>query len=179
MKEYITKKEYDEIISEKKKFERLYRILKIDSLEIIVNLEKEEISYFCIATSKENTYITFYSADSRDLIQVLLSKNINVSDIFDKKLITEVNVDKPEDNYYYKGYKFNYLEEPYFIKQIFTDINLKDTDLIKELEEEIEYYKDKIIEENEELYNYSITNSILNKYKFELEAEKNEINQIV
>lgn len=48
MKEYITKKEYDEIISEKKKFEKLYRILKIDSLETIVNLEKEEISYFCI-----------------------------------------------------------------------------------------------------------------------------------
>ena len=74
MKEYITKKEYDEIISEKKKFEKLYQMLKINSLEIIVNLEKEEISYFCIATNKENTYITFYSADSRDLIQVLLSK---------------------------------------------------------------------------------------------------------
>lgn len=53
MKEYITKKEYDEIISEKKKFEKLYRILKIDSLETIVNLEKEEISYFCIAINKE------------------------------------------------------------------------------------------------------------------------------
>ena len=90
-------------------------------------------------------------------------------EIFNKELITEVNVDKLEDNYYYKGYKFNYLEEPYFIKQIFTDIDLKDTDLIKELEEEIEYYKDKIIEEKEELYNYSKTNSILNKYKFELE----------
>lgn len=169
MKEYITKKEYDEIISEKKKIEKLYQILKIDSLEIIANLEKEKISYFCIATNKENTYITFYSADSRDLIQVLLSKNINVFEIFNKDLITEVNVDKPEDDYYYKGYKFNYLEEPYFIKQIFTDIDLKDTDLIKELEEEIEYYKDKIIEENKELYNYTRINSILNEYKFELE----------
>ncbi len=179
MKEYITKKEYDEIISEKKKFEKLYQMLKIESLESIVNLEKEEISYFCIATNKENTYITFYSADSRDLIQVLLSKNINVFEIFNKELITEVNVDKPEDDYYYKGYKFNYLEEPYFIKQIFTDIDLKDTDLIKELEEEIEYYQDKIIEEKEELYNYSKTNSILNKYKFELEEGKNERNQIL
>lgn len=172
MKEYITKKEYEEIISEKEKFEQLYKTLKIDSREIIKQaIDKEEISYFCIATNKDNTYITFYSVDSKDLIQVLLSENINIFEFFNKNLITEVNVDKPKDNFYYKGYKFNYLEEAYFIKQIFTDINLQDTELIKELKEEIEYYKDKIIEEKEELYNYSETNSILNKYKFELEAE--------
>ena len=35
MKEYITKKEYEEIIEEKERFKKLFKLLKIDSEEII------------------------------------------------------------------------------------------------------------------------------------------------
>lgn len=35
MKEYITKKEYEEIIKEKERFKNLFQVLKIDSEEVI------------------------------------------------------------------------------------------------------------------------------------------------
>ena len=38
---------------------------------------------------------------------------------------------------------------------------------IKEINQEIEFYKDKIIEERQDIFDYTKTNNILNKYKFE------------
>ena len=131
MKEYINKEEYEEIIKEKEKFKKLYKILKIDSEEIIKETRKNKtITYFCIATSKEKTYITFYNSDSEDLIQVLLSDRINIFEYLDESLIDEVNVKKPYDNFSYRGFYFKYLEEPYFIKQIFEGKEFGDTNLI-------------------------------------------------
>lgn len=168
MKEYITKKEYGEIINEKERFKNLFKVLKIDSREIIKEERKNDIiTYFCIASNKENTYITFYNSDSKDLIQVLLSEEINIFDYLKENLIEEVNVEKPQDNFNYRGFNFRYLEEPYFIKQLFEGIKFENTELIKEINQEIEFYKDKIIEERQDIFDYTKTNNILNKYKFE------------
>ncbi len=168
MKEYITKKEYEEIINEKERFKNLFKVLKIDSREIIKEERKNNIiTYFCIASNKENTYITFYNSDSKDLIQVLLSEEINIFDYLKENLIEEVNVEKPQDNFNYRGFNFRYLEEPYFIKQLFEGIKFENTELIKEINQEIEFYKDKIIEERQDIFDYTKTNNILNKYKFE------------
>lgn len=168
MKEYITKKEYGEIINEKERFKKLFKVLKIDSREIIKEERKNDIiTYFCIASNKENTYITFYNSDSKDLIQVLLSEEINIFDYLKENLIEEVNVEKPQDNFNYRGFNFRYLEEPYFIKQLFEGIKFENTELIKEINQEIEFYKDKIIEERQDIFDYTKTNNILNKYKFE------------
>lgn len=175
MKEYITKKEYEEIIKEKKRFQKLFQLLKIDSEEIIKEKRKNStITYFCIANSKEKTYITFYNSDSEDLIQVLLSEEINIYDYLEEDLIEEVNVEKPQDDYNYRGFNFKYLEEPYFIKQIFEGIKFENTELIKEINQEIQFYKDKIVEEKQNIFDYTKTNSILNKYKFEIEEKSNE-----
>lgn len=177
MKEYITKKEYEEIIKEKEKFRNLFQILKIDSEEVIKEERKNStITYFCIANNKERTYVTFYNSDSEDLIQVLLSEEINIYDYLEDNLIEEVNVEKPADGFYYRGFNFKYLEEPYFIKQIFEGIKFENTELIKEINEEINYYKDKIIEERKNIFDYTKTNNILNKYKFEMEEKSNEKN---
>ena len=47
MKEYITKKEYDEIIKEKERFKNLFQVLKIDSEEVIKEERKNNIiTYF-------------------------------------------------------------------------------------------------------------------------------------
>ena len=147
MKEYITKKEYEEIIEEKERFKKLFKLLKIDSEEIIKEKRKNStITYFCIANSKEKTYITFYNSDSEDLIQVLLSEEINIYDYLEEDLIEEVNVEKPQDDYNYRGFNFKYLEEPYFIKQIFEGIKFENTELIKEINQEIQFYKDKMEE---------------------------------
>ena len=170
MKEYITKKEYDEIVYEKQKFKNLYKKIKIEAEEIIKESKKNNIiTYFCIASNKEKTYITFYNSDSEGLIQVLLSEKIDIFKYLNKDLIEEVNVERPEDEYLYRGFYFKYLEEPHFIKQIFSGEDFEKTDLIKEINEEINFYKDKIIEEKQEVFDYSQTNSILNKYKFEME----------
>lgn len=175
MKEYITKKEYEEIIKEKEKFRNLFQILKIDSEEVIKEERKNStITYFCIASDKEKTYITFYNSDSEDLIQVLLSEEINIFDYLEESLIEEVNVEKPMDEFYYRGFNFKYLEEPYFIKQIFEGIKFENTELIKEINEEIKFYKDKITEERQDIFDYTKTNNILNKYKFEMEEKSNE-----
>ena len=177
MKEYITKKEYEEIIKEKEKFKNLFQVLKIDSEEVIKEERKNStITYFCIASNKEKTYITFYNSDSEDLIQVLLSEEINIFDYLEENLIEEVNVEKPMDEFYYRGFNFKYLEEPYFIKQIFEEIKFENTELIKEINEEIKFYKDKITEEREDIFDYKKTNNILNKYKFEVEEKSNEKN---
>ena len=72
------------------------------------------------------------------------------------------------DGYKYRGFIFNYNEEPYFIKQIlFDEIKFENTDLIKEIKDELEYYKDKIITKKNEVFDYTETNNILNQYKFE------------
>ena len=86
----------------------------------------------------------------------------------------EVNVEKPQDNFNYRGFNFKYLEEPYFINQIFKGIKFENTELIKEINEEIKFYKDKIIEERQDIFDYTKTNNILNKYKFEMEEKSNE-----
>lgn len=175
MKEYITKKEYEEIIKEEEKFRNLFQVLRIDSEEIIKEKRKNStITYFCIASNKEKTYITFYNSDSEDLIQVLLSEEINIFDYLEENLIEEVNVEKPVDDFYYRGFNFKYLEEPYFIKQIFEGIKFENTELIKEINEEIKFYKDKITEERQDIFDYTKTNNILNKYKFEMEEKANE-----
>lgn len=172
MKDYITKKEYEEMIEEKQKFLSLYKKLMIDSKEIIKQeVKNDKIIYFCIANNKENTYITFYNSDSEDLVQVLLSEKINIFDYLGENLIEEVNVEKPNDDYTYRGFKFKYLEEPYFLSQIFKGRSFEKTELIKEINEEIKYYKEKIIEERQEIYDYTKTNNILNKYKFKIEEE--------
>ena len=177
MKEYITKKEYEEIIKEKERFKNLFQVLKIDSEEVIKEERKNNIiTYFCIASNKEKTYITFYNSDSQDLIQVLLSEEINIYDYLEENLIEEVNVEKPQDDYNYRGFNFKYQEEPYFIKQIFKGIKFENTELIKEINEEIKFYKDKIIEERQDIFDYTKTNNILNKYKFEMEEKSNEEN---
>lgn len=175
MKEYITKKGYEEIIKEEEKFRNLFQVLKIDSEEIIKEERKNStITYFCIASNKEKTYITFYNSDSEDLIQVLLSEEINIFDYLEENLIEEVNVEKPVDDFYYRGFNFKYLEEPYFIKQIFEGIKFENTELIKEINEKIKFYKDKITEERQDIFDYTKTNNILNKYKFEMEEKANE-----
>ena len=175
MKEYVTKKEYEEIIKEKEKFGNLFQILKIDSEEVIKEERKNStITYFCIASNKEKTYITFYNSDSEDLIQVLLSEEINIFDYLEENLIEEVNVEKPVDDFYYRGFNFKYLEEPYFIKQIFDGIKFENTELIKEINEEIKFYKDKVTEEKQDIFDYTKTNNILNKYKFEMKEKSNE-----
>lgn len=177
MKEYITKKEYDEIIKEKERFKNLFQVLKIDSEEFIKEERKNNtITYFCIVSNKEKTYITFYNSDSQDLIQVLLSEEINIYDYLEENLIEEVNVEKPQDNFNYRGFYFKYLEEPCFINQIFKGIKFENTELIKEINEEIKFYKDKIIEERQDIFDYTKTNNILNKYKFEIEEKSNEKN---
>lgn len=170
MKDYITKKEYDEIVNEKQKFKNLYKKIKIEAEEIIKESRKNDVvTYFCIATNKEKSYITFYNSDSEDLVQVLLSEKIDIFEYFNKNLIEEVNVDKPKDEFLYRGFNFKYLEEPYFIKQIFNGEDFEKTDLIKEINEEINFYKDKIIEERQDIFDYTKTNNILNKYRFEIE----------
>lgn len=175
MREYITKKEYEEIIKEKERFKKLFQVLKIDSEEIIKEERKNnKITYFCIVSNKEKTYIIFYNSDSEDLIQVLLSEEINIYDYLEENLIEEVNVEKPQDDYNYRGFNFKYQEEPYFIKQIFEGISFEKTELIKEINQEIQFYKDKIVEEKQNIFDYTKTNSILNKYKFEIEEKSNE-----
>ena len=170
MKDYITKKEYDEIVNEKQKIKNLYKKIKIEAEEIIKESRKNDVvAYFCIATNKEKSYITFYNSDSEDLVQVLLSEKINIFEYFNKNLIEEVNVDKPKDEFLYRGFNFKYLEEPYFIKQIFNGEDFEKTDLIKEINEEINFYKDKITEERQDIFDYTKTNNILNKYRFEIE----------
>ena len=167
MKDFITNQEYQNIKNERLRFHNLYVLLKLDCLEIIKEDRKDKIiTYFCLAYNKYDSYITFYNKDGEDLIQVRLDKRINIYDYFKEDLIEEVNVSKPIDDFTYRGFNFKYLEEPVFISQLFDNIAFEDTDLIKEIDNEIEYYKDKTIEERKELFDYTNTNNIINQYKY-------------
>lgn len=177
MDEYKTKEEYQAMEKELANFKKIYNILKMQSSEIINNMEnKDTISYFCIAQKIEksltNTYITFYREDGKQLIQLSYT-NLNNSfiELFDSELLKEVDVESPaNDGFSYRGFMFNYNEEPYFIKQIlFEGIKFDKTELIKEISEELNFYKDKIINKNSNIFDYTETNSVLNKYKFEEE----------
>lgn len=172
MKEYISKKEYEEMAKEYNNFKRIYEILRMSAMEIQKNMENDDvISYFCIIKNKEKTYITFYREDGKQLIQVLVQSSIkDFNELFNNELIKETNVDRPEDDgYTYRGFIFNYKEEPYFLKQILLlEKNFEDTDLIKEIVDELNYYKDKIITKNDEVFDYTKTNNILNNYKFDI-----------
>ena len=171
MEEYKYKEEYDDMVKEYNNFKKIYEILKISAKEIQKSMGKNDtISYFCIITNEEKTYITFYEEDGTQLIQVEVQKDYkNFFELFDTELIREVDVERPQnDGYKYRWFIFNYNEEPYFIKQIlFDEIKFENTDLIKEIKDEIEYYKDKIITKNNEIFDYTETNNILNQYKFE------------
>lgn len=171
MKEIMYEKEYNNILKERENFYKIYNIIKTTALEIQNNLEEKDIiSYFCIVSNSDRVYITFYSEDGRDLIQILTTQNNkNFFELFDKEIIRETNVEKTEnDGFFYRAYIFNYNEEPYFIKQIIlNNKSFEETDLIKEIDAEIEYYKDKIQKERKEIFDYTKTNNILNKYKFE------------
>ena len=171
MEEYKYKEEYDDMVKEYNNFKKIYEILKISAKEIQKSMEKNDtISYFCIITNEEKTYITFYEEDGTQLIQVEVQKDYkNFFELFDTELIREADVERPQnDGYKYRGFIVNYNEEPYFIKQIlFDEIKFENTDLIKEIKDEIEYYKDKIITKNNEIFDYTETNNILNQYKFE------------
>ena len=173
MEEYKYKEEYDDMVKEYNNFKKIYEILKISAKEIQRSMMADDvISYFCIITNKEKTYITFYREDGMQLIQVEIQQDSkNFFELFDTELIREVDVERPEDDgYTYRGFIFNYNEEPYFIKQIlFDEIKFEDTDLIKEIKSELEYYKDKIITKNNEVFDYTETNNILNQYKYEEE----------
>lgn len=171
MKEFMYEDEYRELIDERANFLKIHNILKITPLEIQNNMQEDDvISYFCIVYNNNKTYIIFYNEDGKDLIQILTdNKNKTFFELFNNELLTEVNVDRPQnDGYCYRGYKFNYNEEPYFIKQIIFDRkSFADTDLIKEIDSEINYYKDKVQNKNKEIFDYTEVNNVLNKYKFE------------
>lgn len=171
MKEYMYEDEYKELINERTNFLKIYNILKVTPLEIQNNMKKDDIiSYFCIVYNSNKTYIIFYSEDGKDLIQILTeNENKTFFELFNNELLTEVNVNKPQnDGYYHRGYRFNYNEEPHFIKQILLKKkSFADTDLIKEIDSEINYYKDKVQNKNEEMFDYTEVNNVLNKYKFE------------
>lgn len=171
MEEYKYKEEYDDMVKEYNNFKKIYEILKISAKEIQKSMGKNDtISYFCIITNEEKTYITFYEEDGTQLIQVEVQKDYkNFFELFDTELIREADVERPQnDEYKYRGFIFNYNEEPYFIKQIlFDEIKFENTDLIKEIKDELEYYKDKIITKKNEVFDYTETNNILNQYKFE------------
>lgn len=171
MKEFMYEDEYKELIDERANFLKIHNILKITPLEIQNNMQKDDIiSYFCIVYDNYKTYIIFYSEDGKDLIQILTdNKNKTFFELFDNELLTEVNVDKPQnDGYCHRGYRFNYNEEPYFIKQIiFERKSFSDTDIIKEIDSEINYYKDKVQNKHKEIFDYTEVNNVLNKYKFE------------
>ena len=173
MEEYKYKEEYDDMVKEYNNFKKIHEILKISAKEIQRSMMADDvISYFCIITNEEKTYITFYEEDGTQLIQVEVQKDYkNFFELFDSELIREVDVERPQnDGYKYRGFIFNYNEEPYFIKQIlFDEIKFENTDLIKEIKDELEYYKDKIITKNNEVFDYTETNNILNQYKFEEE----------
>lgn len=171
MKEFMYEDEYRELIDERANFLKIHNILKITPLEIQNNMQEDDvISYFCIVYNNNKTYIIFYNEDGKDLIQILTdNKNKTFFELFNNELLTEVNVDRPQnDGYCYRGYKFNYNEEPYFIKQIiFERKSFAETDLIKEIDSEINYYKDKVQNKNKEIFDYTEVNNVLNKYKFE------------
>lgn len=170
MEEYKYKEEYEAMIKEYNNFKKIYEILKLTAKEIQNEMNIDDvISYFCIITNEEKTYITFYKEDGIQLVQVETEKeNTNFFELFDSELIKEVDVERPEnDDYTYRGFIFNYNEEPYFIKQIMDGIKFENTDLIKEIRDELEYYKDKIITKKNEVFDYTETNNILNQYKFE------------
>lgn len=171
MKEFMYEDEYRELIDERANFLKIHNILKITPLEIQNNMQEDDvISYFCIVYNNNKTYIIFYNEDGKGLIQVLTdNKNKTFFNLFNNELLTEVNVDKPQnDGYCHRGYRFNYNEEPHFIKQIlFERKPFTDTDLIKEIDSEINYYKDKVQNKNKEIFDYTEVNNVLNKYKFE------------
>ena len=137
MKEYKSKEEYEDMIKEYNNFKKMYEILRISCKEIQKSMEEGEvISYFCIISNKDKSYITFYKEDGTQLIQVeVKQEEKNIFELFNSELIKEVDVERPEnDGYKYRGFIFNYNEEPYFIKQIlFNEIKFEDTDLIKEI----------------------------------------------
>lgn len=151
MKEYIFKSEYNKMVCEYQNFKKIYDMLKINSLEVILDMnENDKITYFCIASNENNkTYITFYNENEKNVIQVLIKYNDNFFTLFDNKLITELNAVPPKnDGFKYRVFDFNFFEEPNFIKQIlFNEIDFDNTDLMKEINQEIRYYKDKAIED--------------------------------
>lgn len=155
MKEYIFKSEYNKMILEYQNFKKIYDILKINSLEVILDMnENDTVLYFCIASNENNKtqkYITFYNENEKNVIQVLIEHNDIFFTLFDNKLITELNATPPKnDGFKYRVFDFNFLEEPKFIKQIlYNNIDFDNTDLIKEINQEIKYYKDKTIEDKD------------------------------
>lgn len=179
MKEYKNKEEYEEMVKEYNNFKRIYEILRKSALEIQRNMEtKDVISYFCIIKNEEKTYITFYREDGKQLIQILVQSSVkNFNELFNKELIKETNVNRPvDDGYTYRGFIFNYKEEPYFLKQILLlEKNFEDADLIKEIVDELNYYKDKVVVKNNEVFDYTKTNNILNNYKFDIKESERYI----
>ena len=177
MNDFIYKDEYDDIIKEKDNFYKIYNIIKREALEVINNFDEEDvIDYFCIIYNEKQVYIIFYDINGKDLLQILTTQeNRNFNELFDSDLIREVNVDKPEDEFYHRGYRFNYKEEPYFIKQIaYEQKYIEDTDLMKEINQSIEYFKDKVQERKKEMFNYTKTDSIINNFKFEEKITKEQ-----
>ncbi len=151
MKEYILKSDYNKMVLEHQNFKKIYDMLKINSLEIILDMnESDTILYFCIASNENNkAYITFYNESEKNVIQVLVKYSDVFFTLFDNKLIKELNATPPKnDGFKYRVFDFNFLEEPKFIKQIlYNNIDFDNTDLIKEINQEIKYYQDKTIED--------------------------------
>ena len=89
MEEYKYKEEYDDMVKEYNNFKKIYEILKISAKEIQKSMGKNDtISYFCIITNEEKTYITFYEEDGTQLIQVEVQKDYkNFFELFDTELI--------------------------------------------------------------------------------------------
>lgn len=168
MNDYIYKEDYLKIELELKHFYKIYKIIKVNAIETINQLNaNSEISYFCIVSNEQETYIIFYNKEGEDLLQILTpSQNKDFFMLFEE-LVEEKNVEKPaNDGYTYRAFAFKYIEEPYFIKQIVQGVSFENTELIKELKQEKEYYADKIIEKNKYMFDYTKTDAILNKYKF-------------
>lgn len=168
MNDFMYDDEYLKMESELKNFYKIYEILKVNAIETINNLnEDSEISYFCIVSNEDSTYIIFYSDDGEDLLQVLTHQENRKIFLLLADLIEEKNVDKPSnDGYTYRAFCFKYQEEPYFIKQIMLGTAFENTELIKEIKQEKEYYADKTVEKNKYIFDYTKTDALLNKYKF-------------
>ena len=72
------------MIKEYNNFKKMYEILRISCKEIQKSMEEGEvISYFCIISNKDKSYITFYKEDGTQLIQVeLKQEEKNIFELF-------------------------------------------------------------------------------------------------
>ena len=184
MKNFITSEEYTALLEKRESLENLYDTLKRGFDIQISSNQNWNAHYFILFSKIDYDIMRFYNEQGNEIGSICFDGRMKlpkkIESIIDPEIGKEIklkDMDKLKNfscnldryNFFLEAchcvYKLSGAKVSDFIRQALKGRTLRQTTSIRYLNEQIDYYQNKIIETVPEIYDYKDTYAVLDKYR--------------